>query len=907
MGHYSSPQSHEFSPITGDPLGHFEGTGVPASISWTGDGNRISNPSFEESSLLPWIPDQYNAAAGSSETISRTAYDGRNSTQLALVSGNLTTNSYVTLQNDLGQAQVGFSSSLRLRAAFQLEQLTGTNVSDRAETRLSLKSSIGLVRTIHYVFASGSLLPANSATDAYISVGPALIDQWMTIDKNVFQDAANAFPSDYPTFDSVGQVTLAVYAQTQPGPENYDPHIKYWNYNTTLFQHWQSGLTVVYDTNNNGAYDPGEPILGGCVPSPCTIPPPGAPLFNDQRLFSFIDSNNNDVRDPGEAVIYDSFSVGGTTVSNNGVYDFYDTVVYADPLNPPAVGALMFKVLHNNTTALFDRIELYSATGGSEWVKNGGFNAGLTSWGVSPGFTPAFTPVLTPPQSAKGSITNGIIEMAQSIDGRPLIDSSTIFNASANIATMSGNSPSDMVDVWLGLVDSQYNPVSLYYVFKTGDGSIPTNRTDAVYLKANGFGTSNLNQWLNVSKNLSQEIGAINLPGYQLPYTVELVAIEVTAGAPSSTTTAYFDNMSLRTATHTGTAPSTFYALDGPNTNYLYTATVSQGSLHMELPHWETVLNITSPEGTKLSQSEYTNSTLTNCTLSPCIPNPRTVDIPDNTLFKHAPVGTWRIFMTSTNAITSVYAEDPVSHAPAPFLAVGSTVNFVSQSKDPSGQPLVGVAVNLTLWDPTTGIPVGSWPGISNAQGWVNVTAITLPLPGTSPGIYWLQATLLSLYPGLRIFQISVRNAVTVFLSLSSNQTSAGSSVTISGSVTQTDTSTPAAGVNVTISYRQAGNSQWTVLGIVKTDSSGKYSYTWNPPEGEYELMASTGDTQTAPAQSSRAQLLVGPAGFLQGLLWPIVIGAVAAAAAAALVVIFFGRRRAQASKGRPKAPSTSL
>src|SRR5713101_7417354 len=291
ISHYRDPLSPKLSP-NADPLGHFEGNGLSGILSWTGDGNRISNPSFEGPTLSPWIPIQYNAAIGSSVDMSKTAYDGKNSAQLTLLSGNLTSNSYVSLQNDLAQAQAGFSSSVRLRAAVLIQQLTGTTAYDRVELRLTLTSSTGLTRAVHYLFASGSNLPANSITDAYYDVGPSPLGQWVTLDRNVAQDASNAFPSDYPAFNSVAQAALIVLAQTQPGPPNHDPHIKYWNFNTTLYRHWQNPFPVIYDADNNGLYDIGDNILGGCNPPPCTTPPVGTPLADDP-LIRYVDSNNN--------------------------------------------------------------------------------------------------------------------------------------------------------------------------------------------------------------------------------------------------------------------------------------------------------------------------------------------------------------------------------------------------------------------------------------------------------------------------------------------------------------------------------------------------------------------------------------------------------------------------------------
>src|SRR5437867_3207554 len=39
------------TPVLSDPLGRFQGNGIPVGISWTGDGQWIANPSFETGSL----------------------------------------------------------------------------------------------------------------------------------------------------------------------------------------------------------------------------------------------------------------------------------------------------------------------------------------------------------------------------------------------------------------------------------------------------------------------------------------------------------------------------------------------------------------------------------------------------------------------------------------------------------------------------------------------------------------------------------------------------------------------------------------------------------------------------------------------------------------------------------------
>ena len=880
-----------YAPVPNDPLGHFQGNGIPVGISWTGDGQRIPNPSFETGSISPWIQTQYNAAAGSTATITTPGYDGTKSAQLTLLSGNVTFNSYLYILSDFSQQPVGFSSGLRFRAAALVQQLTGTSQYDRVETSIALTTSTGNLRSIHYIFASATSAPANSTADEYIVVGTSPTGQWVAIDRSVAADAAGGFPNDYPSFDSVSQVTLTEFAQTVPGAPNRDPHIRFWD--TVGNSVWQSGESVIYDTNLDGKYETGEPSIGGCTdgtgsPIICSLAPPdGTSLATDPKI-KFVDPDGNDVWDPGEPIVWDQF--------NTNIVNYYDTIIIGPK---PDAGTLLMKIIQNHTGSLFDRIELYSNTAGADWIKNGGFESGLTAWYENSSFTTSTTTFVSGTHSARGSITDSSIEMAQSIDGRPVIDSSTIFKASANIATMTGTTASSIVDIWLGLVDANYNPVSLYYVYKTGDGSLPRNNTDTIYRKAGNFGT--LNQWLSVNASLLQQTLAFNSLGYTPPYSVEVVVVEVRA-QPSTSTTAYFDEISIHRSSHTGTLPSTFYAVDGLNTTYAYvTQAIPQGSFHVEIPGGETILNITSPEGTLLRTSEYSTNLLTSCTISPCLTRPRAVDVPDTTILNHSPNGNWRVFTTSTNSLANVYAEHPTTHNQAPSINVGSTVNLVSQSKDPLGQPLAGVTANFTLWNTNTGMQSGFWTGTTNTNGWYNVSSITLPLAGSTPGIYSLQAAVYSTYPGIRTFQISVRYTVAVTLAISASQISQGQTATISGNVTLTGTSTPGQGVNVTIYYRQAGNSQWTPLGTVKTDASGKFSFTWNPPQGQYEVKASTGDTQTTPTDSNREQLIVGPPTFP----WTLVMAIIAAVVVGAFALLVLWRRKKNSlpSPAQPAQP----
>ncbi len=880
----------------GDPLGHFESIGVPGSLSLPGDLQRISNPSFDPGTLAPWLQSQSNAANGSTITLTSPGYQDTTSAQLSVYSGNssalsLASESTAGLTNDLTQQKVGFNPGTTFKIAVQVQAVSGTTGTDRVEASLALTTSTGNTSTIHYVFADGSSLPGNSTTDAYLKVpGFGTTGQWITVDRNLPADTAAVF-SDAASIDSVQSITLTVHAQTLPGPPIVDPHIKYWE--SAGFGHWAFGEPVVYDTNNNGLYDSGETVVGCGYPNPCSPPPTGTPLAMDPEI-KYVDPNHSGVWDcsatdannvctSGEPVVYDNDM--GTT-SGDGVYDYGEPVIIPPT---PIPGTLLMKVVQAHTQALFDQVELHTAAGGYDWVLNGGLEAGLTGWYTNSSFTSATTPVHSGTKSVQVLITGGAAEMAQSIDARPQVNSTMTFKASANIATMTGTSTSDKVDLWLGLDDSQGNPLSLYYYFKTGTGTIQANRTDTIDLKVGGFGTTG--QWLNITDNLLQRVQSAVLSNgltYTAPYTLEVVVLEASASS-SKTTTAYFDDISLGTPSITSPAPSYFYALDGLNTTYTYTAaSIPQGPFSVDMPQGRALVNVTSPAGTTLQPGEYA-TTVSSGSIR--------VTVSNSTSFKYPPLGTWKIFTSSTNAISSVYAEDPASHAQAASINAGSTVNLVSQSKDPFNQPISNAPANLTLWN-SNGVEVGPvWPGVTNSQGWWNVSSITLPFTSTPPETYTLQAAVLSVYPGIRTFQVAVRYIVTVDLSLSNSQPSAGQSITISGTVTRTDAPGPAQGVNVTISYRLAGNSQWTVLAMVKTDSSGKYTYNWNPPEGEYQVMASAGDTTTAPAQSTPAHLLVNPAGFLQGP-WPIIIATVAAAAAVILIVFLLRRKiKVQAPK----------
>ena len=87
---------------------------------------------------------------------------------------------------------------------------------------------------------------------------------------------------------------------------------------------WDVGETVVYDSDNNGIYDYGEPLIAGSAP---TL---GASLSSDPKV-KFVDTDLNGAWDLGETVVYEK-SGGPSYVSGDPVIGGI----------PPIVGGVLF-------------------------------------------------------------------------------------------------------------------------------------------------------------------------------------------------------------------------------------------------------------------------------------------------------------------------------------------------------------------------------------------------------------------------------------------------------------------------------------------------------------------------------------------------------------------------------------
>ncbi len=668
----------------------------------------------------------YNNYTSSVKIVSPGNNDG-SAVQLMINSGNLTVDSHLNLVQDFSKSSVAFGNGARFRAAVQVQQLQSNSVTDKIEVSLTLTSSIGNLTRIHYVFANLPALLTNTTIDAYYAIDWSGPTRWILIDRNVAADAANAFPNLSTILTSVKDVKLSVYS-TSIGIPSYDPRIKY--YETGSDTYWNTTETVVFDPDADGVFNPSTDwILYNKG-----IPTTGAMLRNDLRI-KFVDTNLNYLWDPGEPIVYD--------LKNEGIYDF----ALSDPvINGTAVaGSLLQDPARFQTSALFDQVELYSTAGAYNGVHNGGFETGdLTGWGNTAGFTTAASPVNSGKYSVLGVTVGNTIGLAQSIDARPVIDSSARIQASSYVEAMTGTSLADRVDIWLGLVDSSFqaNPLSIYYYFNSGTGTIPSNTTDTVSHSVGGLGT--ILQWLFLNQSLLPDAGYFNITGHTGPYRIETIVLEESAGT-SKTTTAYFDDVSIQTLYKPDSAIATYYAVDGLNSTYAYRAnSVPQGSFYLSVPGGQSVLNVTSPAGSAVLASDFTTQIVGGSLL---------INVPAATSLKYSAFGNWKFYTTSQNALASLYATSTGSNSPSSSFNVGASINLVSQSKDPLGNPMSGSNVTFIFYSSNT----QAFTGRTNSQGWYNQTNVGLQ---QNPGTTILGAqTMSSSYIGLRTIQLNVNSS----------------------------------------------------------------------------------------------------------------------------------------------------
>ena len=143
---------------------------------------------------------------------------------------------------------------------------------------------VGPTDTVLGCTCAGSVPRAPSATE----IGQALLtsSQIRFIDKN-----SNSF-YDFGIVIAGAVPTLGTALRS-------DAHIKFVNSTNSATEIWARGKTVVYDANNNGIYDTGEPVISG------TTPATGTKLKFDSRI-KYVETNGNFVWESGETVVFDT-------------------------------------------------------------------------------------------------------------------------------------------------------------------------------------------------------------------------------------------------------------------------------------------------------------------------------------------------------------------------------------------------------------------------------------------------------------------------------------------------------------------------------------------------------------------------------------------------------------------------
>jgi len=132
-----------------------------------------------------------------------------------------------------------------------------------------------------------------------------------------------------------------------------DPKLKYFEQSTDT--HWDTGEDVFYDTNNDGTYQAGEPLV-----ATFQVPSASARLTTDSKI-KYFDANANNVWDSGESIVYDT--------NNDGLYSSGEPVL---AFSVPTLGAALktdSKIKFADTTGnlIWDRGEtvVYDFNGNS--------------------------------------------------------------------------------------------------------------------------------------------------------------------------------------------------------------------------------------------------------------------------------------------------------------------------------------------------------------------------------------------------------------------------------------------------------------------------------------------------------------------------------------------------------------
>jgi hypothetical protein len=217
-----------------------------------------------------------------------------------------------------------------------------------------------------------------------------------------------------------------------------------------------------------------------------------------------------------------------------------------------------------------------------------------------------------------------------------------------------------------------------------------------------------------------------------------------------------------------------------------------------------------------------------------------------------------------------------------------STLNF-GQAAIVSGSisPLrAGVDVTLQYRLRLTGV----WSNASKVKTSVQGTYLFNWAPPAS-GTYDVRASWdgdsITFGNASTVMTLTVRKVASeLSLDVSSTSTTAGSAVTISGTITPT-----AAGATVTIRVNK-DSTGWTTAGTATTDAEGNYEYEWTPSEaGTYQVRVSWAGNDNLLDSESETKTVTVSSGGLGDVYIYIAAGAVILIAVVA-VVLFLRRRK---------------
>ncbi len=124
--------------------------------------------------------------------------------------------------------------------------------------------------------------------------------------------------------------TLQAFTVFPPGDSNLwdnatgiglksDPRIMFVNATNNVGETWGFNKTVVYDTNNNGAYDPGEPLIGLVNGTTLGVPPTAGTLLKADPKLKFVDSIGVGTWTRGDPVVYDTNNDGSYESNEPGI------------------------------------------------------------------------------------------------------------------------------------------------------------------------------------------------------------------------------------------------------------------------------------------------------------------------------------------------------------------------------------------------------------------------------------------------------------------------------------------------------------------------------------------------------------------------------------------------------------